>query len=80
MITPADELDQKVEQPADTCRILLFDDFNSDKGSIEPKLSGRIRLSVNKGGCYMSTIRSGGKYSAVIVFSSPGLIWSFSQE
>jgi hypothetical protein len=51
---------QKVEQPAENCRVLLFDDFNTDKGSIEPKLSGRIRLSVNKGGCYMSTIRSGG--------------------
>ncbi|KAF2869664.1 hypothetical protein BDV95DRAFT_497356 [Massariosphaeria phaeospora] len=50
----------KIEQPADNCRILLFDDFNTDKGSVEPNLSGRIRVSVNKGGCYMSTIRSGG--------------------
>ncbi|EAT85242.1 hypothetical protein SNOG_07776 [Parastagonospora nodorum SN15] len=50
----------KIDQPAANCRVLLFDDFNSDKGSIEPGLSGRIRLSVNKGGCYMSTIRSGG--------------------
>ncbi|KAF2266885.1 hypothetical protein CC78DRAFT_594689 [Lojkania enalia] len=50
----------KIEEPAEGCRIMLFEPFNTDKGSINPKIPGTIVLSVNHGGCYMVTVGSRG--------------------
>lgn len=50
--------------------MLLFDKFenNNLKGSIVPGLSGRIKLSVNKGGCYKSVTGSACTSSNLVHF------------
>lgn len=36
--------------------LCFFTAFNTNEGSIDPKIPGRILLSVNHAGCYMVTI------------------------
>ncbi|KAF1954849.1 hypothetical protein CC80DRAFT_493599 [Byssothecium circinans] len=49
-----------VQQPAQGCRILLFEPYNTDRGSINSKLAGNVVLSVAHGGCYFSNVGSRG--------------------
>lgn len=64
MVNIADSIYQKIEQPAEGCRIMLFDSFSTDKGSVDSRLSGRIGLSVNRGGCFLRNVGTGGKCSS----------------
>ncbi|PVI07522.1 hypothetical protein DM02DRAFT_666829 [Periconia macrospinosa] len=49
-----------VEQPAEGCRILLFDPFNSDKGNLNSGVPGNIVLSTAHSGCYTAHVGSRG--------------------
>ncbi|KAF2749218.1 hypothetical protein M011DRAFT_475949 [Sporormia fimetaria CBS 119925] len=51
----------KIEQPAEGCNILLFEHFSSESGeSVDPRISGRIKLAVPNAGCFLSRVGSGG--------------------
>ncbi|KAF2636821.1 hypothetical protein P280DRAFT_483421 [Massarina eburnea CBS 473.64] len=49
-----------IHQPVQGCRVLLFEPYNTDRGSVNQDLSGNVVLSVAHGGCYFSNVGSRG--------------------